>query len=298
MNRKLAVDGQEYLAREIRTAFDFRSLHKALPGRYPFLLQSTAVGLERGRFDILFAFPGEALTLAGLSELDGPGSEGSTDFLECLDNWWRGERCAIGDGRFPFHGGWFLYLGYELAAQVEPTLKLPPDPVLPTAFAVRCPAAFVREHRTGATFAVCESGHRDYIESMDKDAASADSPYLADSESVSVDATEEPREFFLDAVRRAKEYIAAGDIFQANLSRSWRAVVGEAMSADDIYSRLCAANPAPFAGIVRWADAAIISSSPERLVSVRDGRVATRPMPANGAGFGGTNGSLVFRLPD
>ena len=278
MNRIVAGPGQTFPSREVSTAFNFQALHKALPERYPFLLQSSAIGRDRGRFDILFAFPGQSLTLVGLSEIVGPGNVDSVDFLDCLDSWWRRERCDIGYTGLPFHGGWFLYLGYELAAQIEPTLNLQADPVLPTAFAVRCPAAFVRDHRTGKTFAVCESGDADQIESMCMDAASADAQFLADTVTVAVEATEEQPVYFLNAVRRAKEHIAAGDIFQANLSRSWRAVADEDLIAGDVYSRLCASNPAPFAGIAHWADTAIISSSPERLVSVRNGMVSTRPI--------------------
>ena len=60
----------------------------------------------------------------------------------------------------------------------------------------------------------------------------------------------------------AKEHIVAGDIFQANLSRSWQTGHDNSLSADDVYVRLCISNPAPFAGLVRWGDVALISSSP------------------------------------
>ena len=76
----------------------------------------------------------------------------------------------------------------------------------------------------------------------------------------------------------AKEHIAAGDIYQANLSREWRATVSDALCSESIYESLCKANPAPFAGIARWQDTTIISSSPERLLRVRDGIASTRPI--------------------
>jgi anthranilate synthase component 1 len=83
---------------------------------------------------------------------------------------------------------------------------------------------------------------------------------------------------FLRAVSRAKDYIAAGDIYQANLSRGWTTQFAEEQEAADLYAALGTANPAPFAGLVRWRDAAIISSSPERLLRVRDGIASTRPI--------------------
>jgi 4-amino-4-deoxychorismate synthase (2-amino-4-deoxychorismate-forming) component I len=265
---------------ELDKPLDFRALHRTNPDRYPFLLQSTATGPALGQFDLLFAFPGETLTLSGLSELSGPGSDSGTDFLAALDRWWRQQRCDSVKSPLltPFHGGWFLYLGYELAAQVEPLLHLQPDQLLPTAFAVRCPAAFMHDHENDRQLVVCEAEHESVLQAMLADAAGT----AMGGDGASVDpvviAREERDAPFLTAVRIAKEYIAAGDIFQANLSRLWSAELTGNFPADDIYARLCAANPAPFAGLVRWNDVAIISSSPERLVSVRNQVVSTRPI--------------------
>ncbi len=48
--------------------------------------------------------------------------------------------------------------------------------------------------------------------------------------------------------------------------------------ACDIYESLCQTNPGPFAGMARWDNVEIISSSPERLLKIRDGRASTRPI--------------------
>jgi anthranilate synthase component 1 len=92
------------LIREIASPADLRKLHRELPSRYPFLLQSTATGGHLGRFDILFAFPGETLV-----------ADGQRSFLDELDARWRNERTVARETELPFTGGWFLYLGYELA---------------------------------------------------------------------------------------------------------------------------------------------------------------------------------------
>jgi anthranilate synthase component 1 len=113
---------------------------------------------------------------------------------------------------------------------------------------------------------------------MIKDAAELPANVEATQSHALVSPREEASEPFINAVQRAKEYIAAGDIFQANLSRRWSASLDASLTADDVYARLCAANPAPFAGLVRWRGVSIISSSPERLVSVRDNEVSTRPI--------------------
>jgi len=268
------------LTHTLSRPFDFRALHKSNPDRYPFLLQSTATGTALGQYDILFAFPGDALTLSNLHDLSGPGSEGQNDFLTALNNWWRQQKCEdLGrTTETPFHGGWFIYLGYELAGQVEPSLQLKPDETLPTALAVRCPAAFVHDHESDQQFIVCEAGNENILHSMINDAL--DLPESVDSKQTNkpLSATEDEPGQYISAVQQAKEYIAAGDIFQANLSRCWSASLIGDRSADDVYARLCKSNPAPFAGIVRWQNVAIISSSPERLVSVRDNEVSTRPI--------------------
>ncbi|HXX54239.1 MAG TPA: chorismate-binding protein, partial [Thermodesulfovibrionales bacterium] len=82
---------------------------------------------------------------------------------------------------------------------------------------------------------------------------------------------------YMDMVTKAKEYIAAGDIFQANLSHRISAYIDET-SPWELYRILRAMNPSPFAGFVDFGGYCIVSSSPERLVKVKDGTVETRPI--------------------
>jgi anthranilate/para-aminobenzoate synthase component I len=82
---------------------------------------------------------------------------------------------------------------------------------------------------------------------------------------------------YMDMVKRAKEYIAAGDIFQANLSQRVSAHIGD-VSRWSIYRTLSSINPAPFAAFMDFGDYQIISSSPERLLKVRNGIIETRPI--------------------
>lgn len=82
---------------------------------------------------------------------------------------------------------------------------------------------------------------------------------------------------FEDTVRRAKEYIFAGDIFQVNLSLRLNAYFeGEGLS---LYKILREINPSPFAGYLNFGDLEIISSSPERLICLDgNGVIETRPI--------------------
>jgi len=81
---------------------------------------------------------------------------------------------------------------------------------------------------------------------------------------------------YLTAVRRAKEYIAAGDTFQINLSHRLTAPVDEPPL--DLYRRLRSINPAPFAAYLDCGDFALLSASPERFIRVRGRDVETRPI--------------------
>ena len=82
---------------------------------------------------------------------------------------------------------------------------------------------------------------------------------------------------YLDAVARVREYIFAGDIFQANLSQRFEAPLGEPPWA--LYRRLRTRNAAPFAAYLDFPDAVVLSASPERFLRVDiDGHVETRPI--------------------
>ncbi|MDQ3699113.1 MAG: aminodeoxychorismate synthase component I [Gemmatimonadota bacterium] len=83
-------------------------------------------------------------------------------------------------------------------------------------------------------------------------------------------------EGYLGAVRRVREYILAGDIFQANLSQRLTAPLREPPWA--LYRRLRALNPAPFAAWLDFGDFVIASASPERFLRVSDRQVEARPI--------------------
>ena len=81
---------------------------------------------------------------------------------------------------------------------------------------------------------------------------------------------------YVRAVRRAKEYIAAGDIYQVNLSQRLSAPLTPPPL--DLYRRLRGSNPSPFAAYFETPDGAVVSCSPERFLQVRGREVETRPI--------------------
>nr|WP_250887195.1 MULTISPECIES: aminodeoxychorismate synthase component I [unclassified Rhodanobacter] len=248
----------------------------AFPQRYPCLLESVVHGTAQSRYDILFAFPRERLTLHADGCLrDDAGVVRQGRFLDALDAAWRAERLPPeGDG-LPFHGGWVLLLAYELAGEIEPTLKLRPPTTLPLALAVRCPAAVIVDHVRDCTILVAEAGHEDLLDVLEADLAIVSPiPPLA----APVDWDEDAPQQFLDGVARIHEHLYAGDIFQVNLSRAWRARYAQPPVPASLYAVLRQANPAPFAGLLQQPGWAVASSSPERLVEVRGGVAQTRPI--------------------
>jgi len=81
---------------------------------------------------------------------------------------------------------------------------------------------------------------------------------------------------YLRAVKKAKEYIRAGDIYQVNLSQRFQSETD--LSSFEIYRRLRKANPASFGAYFDAGDFQILSSSPERFLQLTSDRVITRPM--------------------
>jgi anthranilate synthase component 1 len=262
-----------------------RRLAARAPERYPLLLDSAAEG-PLSRASVLLAEPTAALWLTSSGTLGARGfTPRGPGFLEALENWWREESAHAApppaEG-IPVVGGWAVFLSYELASEIEPRLELPAAPLPWKAFALRTPCALVHDVLTQRVWVAAEAGAQAAMERVAADAHAAaqgvDPVSPLGIESVS----EEDPAAYLERVRRAKEYVRAGDVYQANLSRPWEVRVRGAQEqpglAAALYRRLCAANPAPFAALAQWQGVAILSSSPERLVRVSGREVDTRPI--------------------
>ena len=266
------------LTHALASSLDLLDLHRLAPQRYPVLFESSAHGTAQGRWDLLLVSNGESLSLDshGVTR-DERGCAVDDDFLTALDRTWQALRVPRDEPRWPFRGGWALLLGYELAAQVEPILALPrSNGAMPVAMALRCSAALLRDHVTGECTALAESGADDLLQQVLRDSADLRSPSVGWSPPVHIE--EDTPQRFTDGVARVLEYLAAGDVFQANLSRGWQARFEPSLAPGALFQRLRENNPAPFAGIFAGDDWAVVSASPERLVSVRGDLVETRPI--------------------
>lgn len=252
---------------------DLLTLHEVDPSRYPFLLQSVAGHPVSGRYDLLLAHPqwNSAETL-----------QGGADFFERLSALARAVHTPEQDV-LPFIGGWFVFLAYEAAALIEAGLRLPAPPqVMPQALAVRCPAAVVVDRERRFTTLITETGSPpEWLARMQVDVthALAESPAVAVAPQALVSTlVEEAPERFLGGVARVLDYLKAGDSFQINLSRRWQGTLKPGVGAAQVFRQLKASNPAPFAGLACLGAITVLSSSPERLIALRDGWADTRPI--------------------
>lgn len=210
-------------------------------------------------------------------------------------------------GPFPLAGGGAIgYLGYDMGRYLErlPALK-PRRDSLPEAHFAFLDLMTVVDHEAGETWLVStghpESGSREarararlsYLRHLVEKAGS-DEPARMKKPPPPVLHGGFSREAYIRAVARAKEYIAAGDIYQVNLSQGFWAE----LSTDPIlsYRRLRAATPVPFGAYLKAGGAAVLCTSPERFLQVRGSEVETRPI--KGTRPRGGNAAEDRRLAD
>ncbi len=264
-------------------------LAKRFPERYPALLESVARGHAQARFDILAAFPSARYEFS-LHD----------DFAAEFDQLWRQHAAASNLAKnqstdlqhLPFRGGWVVFLSYELAQAFEPRLKLfspkmiTPKMITPIAVALRCRAAVIYDHVLDQTTFLAEAEHSelleklraDWVEVQHQDRQIVEQNIKNETSLKIKHIVEDETHQFLAGVQAVRDYIVAGDVFQVNLSRAWRGEFASSTTPADVYLRLRESNPSPFAALFQDLDFALISSSPERLVT-SDGKFAqTRPI--------------------
>ena len=258
-----------------------RALAEQDPAGFPVFFDSAARG-PLARYSLLAAAPSAHITRDAHGHLDAQGvGLVPGGFLDNLRAWTACERIERSDDtrNLPFIGGWFVYLGYELATEIEPRLTLPPADAPFSALALRVDNLAVHDLGSDQVFVVTEGGHREAHEMLIAKLHEASRVPLADAAPLRMATLEEDNpDQFLAQVRAAKEHIAAGDIYQANLSRAWRLHLANEADVPRVYGALRAANPAPFAARVTWRGFSILSSSPERLLRITGRDISTRPI--------------------
>lgn len=265
--------------------------------RYPYLLRSSASRDNNTQYDILIACPQYTLTLGSDKTLSLSSSDTNNDqsfddvisesgFFVTLEALYQKDKSDISVTSIdpPFTGGWFVYLSYEMAEEVEPCLSLPALPAgQPLAVAARCPAAIVYDKQNDQYLAVAETDFEYLLDDLEQDYLTllkqTNINVPSEEEGIALESLHEAETSdYLDQVEQIKRYIVDGDIFQANLSRQWKAILKHDVDDSVLFSTLSKHNPSSFAAMACLDSITIVSSSPERLVSLKNGIVETRPI--------------------
>ncbi len=181
----------------------------------------------------------------------------------------------------PFTGGWLGWLGYDLAWEIEQLPQLKSDTLpFPVAFWYEPECFAVLDHASQILWLATS-----HLEDLDRlqqrleesggggEGGSGGGSNIGNS---SLLVFQTNREDYLRSVKRVKEYIRAGDIYQANISLRFE--VQTAASGWEIYRTLHSINPSPFASYWQTPWGEVISCSPERLVQLQNGQAQTRPI--------------------
>jgi anthranilate synthase component 1 len=278
-----------------------------------FLLESVEGGEVRGRYSIIGLEPDLIFRAVGRSAAINRAPHSDPDAftptpqapLEAIRAFVAESRIALPDGLPPMAAGVFGYLGYDMVRLMEDTLGDPgPDPIgIPDAILIR-PTIVVAfdavedmitvvtpvrpQPGVGAKAALVRAAERlaAVVDALDRPLAKAAAddvpppypPPLAGEGGVGVVA---PRsnttpDDYKRMVLRAKEYIAAGDIFQVVLSQRFEAPFS--LSPFALYRALRRVNPSPYLFFLDFGAFAVAGSSPEILVKASDGTVTIRPI--------------------
>jgi len=290
------------------------ALRALRPLGYPVLLESARTHEKIGRYSFVTADPyltfrstGDTIDIDWIAAPKGKYGTRATlrrkpllKLRELMTNY-RTERIP---GLPPFTGGAVGFFSYDFVHQLEDLprqakndLNLPEacfvfvdlvvafDHVLNKAWLIVNPGA--REQEMGFRQASPDQWPRLYDEACRRVAAIRpllDAPAAEDVHRTLHRAAPgiglEPamtQERFESMVRRCKEYIAAGDIYQANLSQRFSAHLGD-LDTVRLYSVLREINPSPFSAYLDFGDLTVVSSSPERLVRLSGRTADTRPI--------------------
>ena len=289
------------VVRKIELAAPFEYLQRLSRLERPILLESAAKGRtpsgNTGRFSYLMADPFEKLTVDA-GDLNPFSS-------------WRASAKRFNSptlpGLPPFQGGYAGLLSYELNRSFESISAAKYDEFpLPAMAMAAYDVVIAWDHETDACWLISQgfpetdpdcriaraNRRADFFESLltrpnhDFDRLEIPSPEIIANEDLACERFRVPgpdgilsnfsRESYLRAVQQAVEYIYAGDVFQINLAQ--QLLYPATQSPLNLYEKVRSNNPAPFACYVDLGGAQIVSSSPERLVSVNDRRVETRPI--------------------
>jgi anthranilate synthase component 1 len=262
-----------------------------------FLLESVQGGEARGRYSIIGLKPDLIWRCRGTAAEVSRGNGGafapdaSAQPLDGLKRLVREMRMDLPPDLPPMAVGLFGYLGYEMVRHMEHLPSPPPDVLgLPDAILVRPTLVAIFDSvkdeiivvapvwpKSGVdadvAYASACAGIRELAEALKRPAPALPQPAAAAKADIRSNTTHDE---YLAMVARAKAYITAGDAFQVVPSQRFSRPFPGAPFA--LYRALRRLNPSPFLYFLNFPGFAIVGSSPEILVRVREGTVTIRPI--------------------
>jgi anthranilate synthase component 1 len=265
-------------------------------GRYSYLLESVEGGEQWGRYSFLGSRPTIVVEARGSRVSIRRGER--VEVLETADPLRAVEKVMAAYTPVPvpglprFFGGAVGYIGYDVAPKGFETLAMRPKPGLglPDVCLLITDTLLIFD-RVAQRIKVVSNAHvtgRPLREVYDESVAKIDALIAAlrgplpsvrrtpSRAAVQPLASNLTKAEFVGMVQRAKEYIAAGDVFQVVLSQRFHTPV--ASSPVDLYRALRVINPSPYMYMLRLGSLAVVGSSPEVLVRCEDGVVGVRPI--------------------
>ena len=246
---------------------------------HPVFLDS---GMQIGRFgDYSFVSCRPSLILRSWGRRVESVEAGSTrcfeaDPFEVLEEQLAGRRRESIAAPVPLTGGAIGYLGYDLGRLIE---VLPDDTVddtgIPEMYLGFYDAVYGYDHQRQRGY-LCGDADSAGWAALEEAVGAPGQARVADGRTgQGLRCNFEP-EPYRQAIARTIEYIAAGDIFQANISQRFDCEL--LVDPWELYKRLRLVNPAPFAAYLGFAGTEVVSASPERFMRVSGDRVQTRPI--------------------
>jgi anthranilate synthase component 1 len=263
---------------------------------YSFLLESVERADQIGRYSFLGANPAVVFQSKGRTVTITRGGRASSyesdDPLEELRKLMSEYQAVPVEGVPEFHGGAVGYLSYD---QVRFFEKLPdknPDPLnLPDLYFMITDTILIFDHVNNRLKIVsnahvrgdASTAYHDATRKIEELERALRRPLMVSTERLH-SAPENAngiksnltREEFCAAVRKAKEYISAGDIFQVVLSQRFARPVHS--SPINLYRALRCINPSPYMTLVHYPDLTLVGCSPEVMTQVRKGTCMVRPI--------------------
>ncbi len=265
-----------------------------------FLLESVEGGAQKGRYSIIGLDPDCIFRAFGnKAEINENALHDKESFiasrkptLDALRDILEQSKLDLPEDLPPMAAGVFGYLGYDTVRLIEELPNINPDSLgLPDCIMIRPTVVVIFDSVKDEITIVTPvrpqknvSSEKAYIKASDTllrivddfDTVLDKSVHQSDEMDEIAISSNTSKEDYLQIVAKAKDYIAAGDIFQVVLAQRFEAEF--TLPPFALYRALRRTNPAPYLFFLKFSDFSVAGSSPEILVRVKEGTVTLRPI--------------------